>query len=839
MRMPWRTREDPTPTSRAVEGFTAASQLIDLEDPAIARRETARQRKRPLKWQRDAWYHFDEVPEVRAFGRWMGDAQSRVRLFPVVLPEDPDQQPVPATQAEGVSPHDVDVAIAALDRLSSEEGDRSEMQRVAGVNLAIAGEAWIVGTDDNPEWATPFNPTGEQWKVYSVEELTVRDDRWAIQPYPGARDDELEYLDPVTTSLIRCYRRHGRWHEWPDSPMRSANIIAEEILLATQHILGSLRSRLPAGLLPIPDDLEMDEDEDSVTEDAADPVDPLLRMMAKHLSTPLTDPRSAAALVPFLLRVPPDMIDKIKLVDVAKAIDPNAIDRLEQLVKRLAIAVDMPPEALTGMAGLNHWSAWLVGEDAVRTHIEPYTELYCSALTMRYFRPRLDAAGVAEPYRWAIGYDASDCIAHPDKKQNAQDGWDRLVINDHTYVASLGYSDENMPDEEEVARRVAQAEALYKGSGVGPADANNVKTGPPVDSQPVVSASSSSLYEIGAHFGLSPIEVERMGPEELVALIRSDDAEQTFLLAAAGVQRGEPIGVRWARIEAGLARDLLVDCDAALRRVLERAQNRIRSAATRAPLGADKRLGQAIRAQARALAPAALAVALGPDQVHALGLGADDLFDGSLGSLEEHFYAWTDQARVRALAELARLGIDTPGPDVDSWDEQSRSRMADAWAVLSAGLTASAAGLLFAAPGPETAAPLQGEWDATLSASPAIVRDALTAAGGGPSTLAESQGVTTGGLLGGEDFISFLEVLPDFDLTGWVWTVGAPDRPFEPHQALDGVEFTSWEDEALTNDEAWPDYSSFFPGDHVGCQCQAVANGEQRVTVDEPPEGEG
>lgn len=830
--MPW--AKAPERHRATIEGFTAAATLIDLEDPEAARRETARQKKRPLRWQRDAWFHFDEVPEVRAFGRWMGDAQSRVRLFPEVLPDDPDQQAVPATQAKGVSPRETQIAIAVLDALRGADGDRAELQRVTGVNEAIAGEAWWVGTEGHDEFRSPENPEGEQWRVFSVEELTISDDRWAIQPYLGARADELQFLEPDTTTLIRIYRRHGRWHEWPDSPMRSANIIAEEILLATQHILGSLRSRLPAGMLPIPDDLEDDLDEDASTEDGMDDVDPLLRKLAKHLSTPLSDPRSAAALVPFLLRVPPDLIDKIKPIELARAIDPNAIARLDQLVKRLAIAVDMPPEMLTGMGGANHWSAWLIGEDAVRTHIEPYTALYTSGLTMKYFRPRLEAAGVSDPWRWAIGFDASDCIAHPDKKQNAQDGWDRVVIDDHTYVQSLGYSDENMPSEEERARRLEEKAALGA-PGDSPANAGNTKTGPP-DAQQVVTA-SSNLYEIGERYGLSRAEVEAMGADEFVELIRSDDAERSFLTAAATASR-EPIGRRWARIEAQLARDLLVDADSALRRVLERAQNRIRSAASRAPLGPseqEKRLGQAFRAQSRALSPAALAVQLGPDQVRALGLSDSELFDGDLGALEDHFTAWTEAARQKALAELRRLGVDPPGPDVASWDQQAQNRMADGWALLSTGLMGLAAGLLFAPTGPETQAPDLGEWDATLAASPGLIRDALSAAGGGAAP-----GAQTGGLLGGADFRDFLEVLPGFDLTGWAWAVGAPDRPFEPHQALDGIDFSSWDDEALANDEGWPDYTSFFPGDHKGCQCQAVANGEASSTLDdEPPPEEG
>lgn len=51
------------------------------------------------------------------------------------------------------------------------------------------------------------------------------------------------------------------------------------------------------------------------------------------------------------------------------------------------------------------------------------------------------------------------------------------------------------------------------------------------------------------------------------------------------------------------------------------------------------------------------------------------------------------------------------------------------------------------------------------------------------------------------------------------WVHGPSMRPFEPHEDLDGTEFTSFTDDALANPDSFPENSYYFPGDHDGCSC--------------------
>lgn len=65
----------------------------------------------------------------------------------------------------------------------------------------------------------------------------------------------------------------------------------------------------------------------------------------------------------------------------------------------------------------------------------------------------------------------------------------------------------------------------------------------------------------------------------------------------------------------------------------------------------------------------------------------------------------------------------------------------------------------------------------------------------------------------------------------YTWTTGDPERPFEPHQSLDGMtatEDTFWIVFAKSPDEFPEGEEAWFPGDHPGCQCDLV------VTYEDP-----
>jgi hypothetical protein len=58
-----------------------------------------------------------------------------------------------------------------------------------------------------------------------------------------------------------------------------------------------------------------------------------------------------------------------------------------------------------------------------------------------------------------------------------------------------------------------------------------------------------------------------------------------------------------------------------------------------------------------------------------------------------------------------------------------------------------------------------------------------------------------------------------YEVESYTWVHGFTPSPFEPHVALDGLEFTEWADPRLANNDSWPPNEFYAPGDHPGCQC--------------------
>lgn len=114
--------------------------------------------------------------------------------------------------------------------------------------------------------------------------------------------------------------------------------------------------------------------------------------------------------------------------------------------------------------------------------------------------------------------------------------------------------------------------------------------------------------------------------------------------------------------------------------------------------------------------------------------------------------------------------------------------------------------------------PSFGEFDDEEIVQGGDVRPILTAVGGGSNDPESPHG--TGLTLG----VIFLGWLGANGITGneKVWNYGpAVRRTFEGHLLLDGLRFTSWQDERLTvrPQDAWIRANYYTPSDHFGCRC--------------------
>lgn len=227
-------------------------------------------------------------------------------------------------------------------------------------------------------------------------------------------------------------------------------------------------------------------------------------------------------------------------------------------------------------------------------------------------------------------------------------------------------------------------------------------------------------------------------------------------------------------------------------------------------------------------------MALGKDAVERTGLTASVLMATDWASFKEQFLSWTKLAQRQALATAAQLaGVDEFDSHVEAVAAMSDNADA-AWTMLENSMNTLAMHL------PYSPDPALDEADVVASLNPdtliptGVVRCALAVAGGASPQdfgIVRTQsgaevpaiplgtpigGVATGGTIGG--LLTSAGAATD----QYEWVHGPSDKPFEPHEALDGYEFSSFTDDGLANDGAFPDNDYFFPGDHVGCLCDVT-----------------
>jgi hypothetical protein len=251
--------------------------------------------------------------------------------------------------------------------------------------------------------------------------------------------------------------------------------------------------------------------------------------------------------------------------------------------------------------------------------------------------------------------------------------------------------------------------------------------------------------------------------------------------------------------------------DAAMHRALERAGNRVRGGAQ-----GNEQARVAASGQPAERVPAAL----GRPLVAALGMSDDDLLADAFARLRSQYLDWTATAAEEAIDAAAQItGLDRADPEVRRVVAELRDAFAAAadtsWPALETELEALAGEYLYQ---PDPALPEVGELPDSL-VPPGLIRSALAIAGGlagDHSGLAPLTALTSGELL--QRFMR----QAGSQIAEYEWSYGISSRPFPPHQQLDGLVFSDFNDPALST-AGFPGYAwvggSFAPGDHKGCHC--------------------
>lgn len=789
----------------------AAGQRID---PAA--RESLKALSKSIKqqsWQQEAWGYRDLIGELRLAVQFLSRAVCRVTFFPAQLNPESDQ-PIPFDADEGV------VIPEALRSAAREELARlplSSGYRFLGVfteNMIISGEAWLNGFDRDGM---------EVWEVRSVDEIKI-DGEGRITIAEVGRPPRV--FTGEEEELLRNWIPHPRHSALPDSPMRPLLNPCEDIILAGMESRAASRSRVASnGVFKVPFGLTMfaatNPDGEMISADD----NRFMSELTAALLAPISNEGDPGAVVPIAVVGTPEDLEAFQHMSIERATANDLLERQEAGLKRLARGMDLPPEQMTGMGDMNHWSLWGVDMQTYRNHLDPWVRTIADSLLEGFLRPALIARGfsVEDVAKIVIDADASALTENVNRGQDAMNAYDRGAITRLALAEALGFSETDMPDDEELLRMIAIKQ------GVDPQTATvilqRLLMGGSLKEPIVV----DSAIEAPAEVRQPQAELPAAGPGRAPAQATPEAPGPGAVVGAAVADKprwrvATQESQRLADIDRALIAQIITAADPIIRRSVERANGRLRSLAQKHPEYKALVAGKDIMA---------VAPTLGREGVLALGASEAELVREALDELEGRFATWTTDAIAKAVDAVIRLlGHDTKGSAAlrikRRLSASMERRIGGAWSRLRGTLNRRIEKYLFdPTPNQEP-----GEMPDSL-VLPGPIRVALAEVGGLPhgSSGIEDDGTLVdddeiiGGIGTGQD-VADLILEEGGETLGFEWRYGITPlaRQFEPHRRIDGQRFTGpMSPELSTAGTQYTWVGPFFhPGDHPGCMCDSV-----------------
>ena len=433
--------------------LVAAAELMVAPNKALKGQVTKTE-----AWQASAWEFFDTVGELRFGVSWIANAMSRVNLVAAAPAMNPGDEPsiiTPDDEEAGWTAGQIR-ASEIVQTIAGGSSGQGQLLGSFGTHLTLTGIGWLVAEPDLDD------PTGDvftSWNVYSSDELRSNS-KGDVEIAVGPRTWRTIHPNAI---VIKVWRKHPRRSWEPDAPTHGVLGVLREIDLLQKHIQASAQSRLAgAGLLALPSEAVFPsgqgpqssfEDINADNQNTRPPDDTFVETLIDAMTTPIADRGSAAAVVPLVVKIPGEYVDKVKHLSFATPFDAQVLELMESAISRLSLGLDIPPEVLTGKGGMNHWGSWQVQEEAITLHIEPLSETICHALTVGYLRAALEAEGF-DPEEAMVWYDTSDLRTRPDKSTGAIAAYDRNELSAEALLRELGLSMDDLPSDEERREKI-------------------------------------------------------------------------------------------------------------------------------------------------------------------------------------------------------------------------------------------------------------------------------------------------------------------------------------------------------------------------------------------------
>jgi hypothetical protein len=532
--------------------LTAAAAQVRINDRGEAEQFKSRRTAGSSAWQSEAWEYYDAIGEIKYAFNLVASVVSRIRLYAAII-DNPAETPLAVRSSNSIEPRLALAAERALARLDSAYGGQAGMLRDAALNLAVAGECYLVQMPERTGSGLP-----ESWDIRSVDEIIVTaKNQYAVAPRrdiasPSGGGSSTQANKGLITLpnkafVGRIWRAHPRFSEESDSSLRGLLDLCAELLLLNRTFRATARSRLNAGALYLPDGLSVagspdpDYPYDSETDlspgiTPEETADEFEDQLIDAMTTPIRDEDSASAVVPLIIRGPAELGDRIKQFKFERSFDPALAQRADRVLERILQGLDVPKDVVTGLANVKYSNALQIDESLYKAHIEPLMLLIADALTVVYLRPYLMAVGFspAEVERLVVWYDPSQVATRNDRAADADSGFDKMAVSFESWRRAHGFNENDAPRPDEVALRLMMqkgaispelTEAML--TAIAPEvvnaarqaqQANSVAPIPPEVQQilqggsPTAGAEAAPAAETPAEAPVTPTLVEPLGP---------------------------------------------------------------------------------------------------------------------------------------------------------------------------------------------------------------------------------------------------------------------------------------------------------------------------------------
>lgn len=402
---------------------------------------------KPAEWQREAYRLYDVVGAARFVANTVANAVSRCRLYIAKL--DPDTGEILGeADDEALKPY-VASPFGTGDR-------RRENVRLAALNLFVCGEYFQVGEGARGEgerdrWyvVSPFD--FKKKKGGGGSEASLLCDR---PPMYGGGE---AVLDPGTDKrkgrdvVSRTWTPHPMHSREADSPFRAAIPDLNILHTIKKRESAELDSRLAgAGILFVPDSFTL-PGKDGNPGTVQDLMDDLIEIASEVIS----DPSHPSSIIPYILKVPGEDIEKVKLINFWSELSAALGELSDRKIRALAQAFDAPVETLEGAGNTNHWNLWRIAEETITTHYEPLLSRMADSITTVYLRPGLTTTSL-NPDEYAYAFDTTPLRVRADRFGDAVKLRELGLLSDAATLKAGDFTDADAPGKKEKAERLAR-----------------------------------------------------------------------------------------------------------------------------------------------------------------------------------------------------------------------------------------------------------------------------------------------------------------------------------------------------------------------------------------------